>query len=296
MSTLSDFHLEPSDLAFLGRDLSRPECVLARPDGTLWISDNRGGVTRLAPDGTQTRLGKLDGDPNGIALERDGSLLIANISAARLDRLHPDGRSECVLDTFEGRPLGAANFVLVDGDRVWVTVSTRAVPRSEAIRAPRPDGYVLLIGKDQPPRLAGEGFHFTNELRFDRARRHVYVAETARGCITRLRVEADGSFAGPPEPFGPDPLFPGAHVDGIAFDADGNLWVTEINRNALVVITPDGRAHTVFEDPAGETLSFPTSIAFGGDDLRTAYVGSLRMNRIARFRAPVPGEPLDHWR
>ena len=37
----------------VGRDLQRPECILAERDGTLWSADARGGVMRILPDGTQ---------------------------------------------------------------------------------------------------------------------------------------------------------------------------------------------------------------------------------------------------
>ena len=47
----SDFKLSAADISFIGEDLSRPECVLAQADGTLWISDNRGGVTKRAQIG-----------------------------------------------------------------------------------------------------------------------------------------------------------------------------------------------------------------------------------------------------
>ena len=51
----------------------------------------------------------------------------------------------------------------------------------------------------------------------------------------------------------------------------------------------------MFEDPDGKTLLFPSSLAFGGADLKTVYLGSVRMTRLARFTAPVAGEPLAHW-
>ena len=61
------------------------------------------------------------------------------------------------------------------------------------------------------------------------------------------------------------------------------------------MISPDGRSHTIFEDPEGKTLLLPTSITFAGPDLRTALVGSLKMDRLAAFTAPYPGQPLSHW-
>jgi hypothetical protein len=80
------------------------------------------------------------------------------------------------------------------------------------------------------------------------------------------------------------------------------------------VITHEGDYHVVYEEPKtaaidmlvasikaraadvdtmraciGERLPFPTSIAFGGKDGRTAYVGSLATPHIFTFRAPVAG-------
>ena len=38
------------------------------------------------------------------------------------------------------------------------------------------------------------------------------------------------------------------------------------------------------------------SVTFGGPDLQTVYIGSLRGSRIPYFRAPVPGLPMVHWK
>ena len=37
------------------------------------------------------------------------------------------------------------------------------------------------------------------------------------------------------------------------------------------------------------------SVTFGGPDLRTVYLGSLRGARIPYFRSPVGGLPMVHW-
>ena len=39
-----------------------------------------------------------------------------------------------------------------------------------------------------------------------------------------------------------------------------------------------------------------SSLAFGGADLRTAYVGCLLGDSIAVFDSPVAGHPPAHWR
>jgi hypothetical protein len=38
------------------------------------------------------------------------------------------------------------------------------------------------------------------------------------------------------------------------------------------------------------------SVTFGGPDLQTVYIGSLKGKRIPYFRAPVPGLPMVHWK
>lgn len=37
------------------------------------------------------------------------------------------------------------------------------------------------------------------------------------------------------------------------------------------------------------------SVTFGGPDLRTVYIGSLKGTHIPYFRAPVAGLPMVHW-
>jgi gluconolactonase len=295
MAAIDGFVLDPATFSWIGHDLARPECIVETPDGTLWIADDRSALLRFDADGTQTRIGAIGGSPNGFAIGPDGRFWIAEIDGGRICAMSADGTLEEVLDRFDGAPLGSANFVLADPQgRLWITVSTRTVPRSRAVKAEIPDGYLLRV--DDPDRRpwapvkVADGFRFTNEVRIDPAGRHLYVAETAAGAVTRLPLHADGS-AGAPEPYGPAPLFPGARVDGIVFDADGNLWVTEIARHGIWVITPDGAAREVFSDPEGRVLRLPTSITFVGPDRRTAVIGSLSMDRLATFRAPVPGLP-----
>jgi gluconolactonase len=144
--------------------------------------------------------------------------------------------------------------------------------------------------------------------------------ESTTGGLLRFRVQPDGSLTGK-EIFGPNNLGTGAAINGFAFDAEGNLWVTLVLRNGLGVITPDGDYHVVIEDPredvlkgfeekiangtaepndmamaAGPNLQFITSLAFGGPDLRTAYLGSLGMNTLPTFQSPFAGLPMRHWK
>lgn len=317
---IKEFRLELTDLAFTGHDLVRPESIIARPDGTLLVSDGRGGITRIDPDGSQQFIGGLGGEPNGLALLDDGSILIANIAVGGIQKLHPDGRVEEFLTEVDGVRVSSANYVFVDSkNRIWMGFSTRESHWWPAAAQPRPDGYIVLLD-EKGARIVRDDIYFTNEIRLDVREEYLYVAETMKGRVIRFRVQPDGSLTDK-EIVGPDGLGVGGAVDGFAFDASGNVWVTTVLRNGVGIITPDGDYHVVFEDanepilatfdqkiasgeatPAdmlatvGQTLQLVTSVTFGGPDLQTVYVGSLGMSSLPTFRSPVPGLPMHHWR
>jgi gluconolactonase len=154
----------------------------------------------------------------------------------------------------------------------------------------------------------------------DAREEYMYVAETTGGCISRLRVHDDGSL-GEREIFGPTSLGKGAWPDGIAFDSGGNLWGTMVYSDKLFVLTPQGDLRIMldegdpqkvdalenafFTNKVNEQVLFATgqgvapwmaSVTFGGPDLQTLYIGSLRASRIPWFRAPLPGLPMVHWK
>ena len=200
-----DFGIDRSALGYVGKDLQRPECILAEPDGMLWSADARGGVVRIAP-GSQQLISQahsehfrqasseasryLEGTlPNGLAFARSGDILISNFGTDRLEVMSRDGSSKVLADSVDGEPAGKVNFVLRDSrDRVWVTVSTRMTNWMHALRLDLADGYLARLEKGTL-RIVADGFHFTNEIRFDANEEFLYVVETTGGRITRLRIE-----------------------------------------------------------------------------------------------------------
>ncbi|MEE4377048.1 MAG: SMP-30/gluconolactonase/LRE family protein [Candidatus Competibacteraceae bacterium] len=320
MSSIKNFVLNLEDLQTVGSDLQQPESVIAEQDGTLWVSDKRGGVTRIDTEGAQALLDGIGGEPNGLAMDREGNLLVANLADGCLYKLYRDGRHEVVLDNIDGVSLGAVNFPFIDSqDRLWLSVTSRRTPWFLAAADPQPDGYILLIDQ-RGTRIVADGLLAANEARLDAAEEYLYVAETMARRVVRYRVGSAGEL-GAQEVFGPADFGPGGYVDGLTFDVEGNLWVATVLRNGIRILAPNGESHVVFEEPnepalvnldaqiaagaltpedffatAGRTVQFPTSIAFAGLDLRTVYLGSLAMPHLLRFTAPVSGLPLRHWR
>src|SRR5689334_19727384 len=161
----------PPTLSSIGRDLARPECVLACASGRLYTSDKRGGIAVIEPDGAQRRIGDAPAlMPNGIALGRDGSFLVANMGVDggvwRIDR---DGQARPWLMDVDGVPLPKVNFVAVDArDRAWVCVSSRDT--GDAYPLQERTGFIALVEGGRA-RIVADGLHYTNECRIDAAGR-----------------------------------------------------------------------------------------------------------------------------
>ena len=85
-------------------------------------------------------------------------------------------------------------------------------------------------------------------------------------------------------------------ADGCALDAHGNLWVTLVLANRIVAITPEGHTTVVVEDPEGKLVNAPTSVAWGGADMRDVYIGSIATPYVLKGRSSVPGMPMVHQR
>jgi sugar lactone lactonase YvrE len=217
--------------------------------------------------------------------------------------------------------LPATNFVNADhasGElRLWISVSTRHVPRERAFRHDVADGYIVLKDSNGV-RIAADGLGFTNENKIDPSGRFLYVNETMARRLSRFAI-GDGAALGPRETvaeFGA-----GTFPDGFEFDCEGGIWIASVVSNRLLRIAPDGSQSVILEDADPEavaraephyaentlsrddidggrdrTLGNLASVTFGGPDLKTVYLGSLFGTRIATFRSPIAGAEPPHWR
>jgi sugar lactone lactonase YvrE len=333
---IDHFTVGKDDFRYIGKDLQRPECILAERDGTLWSADARGGVVRIAADGTQTVITQSHSEafgasddksqkfvagtlPNGLAFAANGDIWISNFGTDCLERMTRTGQTEVILDTVDGEPIGKVNFIARDTrNRIWITVSTMIPGWPQALCKNVIDGRVLLFEEGKGVRIVADNLHFTNECKLDAREEYLYVVQTCGRNVVRYRIGPDGDLSNR-EVFGP--LDHGRLIDGIAFDSHGNLWGTYIMNDGIFAITPDGERRMIFDDSTPEEIkkidtAFQTgrpfdidmllecggtvapwcaSVTFGGADLKTVYVGSLRGTTIPYFTAPVAGLPMVHW-
>jgi sugar lactone lactonase YvrE len=318
-SPLDGFTVPLGEVRMIGSGLSRPESVLCFRTGDIFTSHRPGGVSWIRPDGSVARIGETeDIVPNGIARLADGSFLLANHrDAGGVYRLTRDGAVRPFVMEIDGVALPSVNFVYRDHQqRIWLCISS---PRKgdDQYRHDVNDGYVALV-ENGAARIVADGLCWTNECRVDAAGQTLFVNETFGRRLTKFRVGADGDLSERAlvTEFSRD-TFP----DGLALDAEGGLWVVAVGSNRLIHVSANGRQRIVLEDSDpdhmarladaldGHKLTRPmlmnnqskklkniSSIAFAGEDLKTAVLGCLGGETLATFRLPIAGAEPAHWR
>jgi sugar lactone lactonase YvrE len=145
------------------------------------------------------------------------------------------------------------------------------------------------------------GLLTSNGMAFSPDYRWCYHSDTPRFTIYRHAYDIDSGEAGPREDwvkFTPTAADRG-RPDGASVDSEGFYWAALYEGGRVVRISPDGEIVSEYPLPA----QCPTMCAFGGGDLRTLYVTTVRSGRpaeeIARYplsggvfamRVPVPGQ------
>lgn len=309
--------IETRDMEKIGLGIARCEDVVVSKDGKVWASDQASACAEMLPDGSLRRVGKAGGAPNGINMDAQGRIIIANFGVYEgedgpLQRLDVGtGEIEILASEIDGQTLTACNYPIVAKDgTIYCTHSTSANPWPKALDG-RTDGFVFRVTPDGAVEKLADGLKFANGCCLDEDESHLYVCQTAGGNVVRYPVLADGRL-GAREDYGPVlGTFPTAqadpdnlptpadmadwpYTDGNGFDVEGNLWVTLPAANKVVAITPQREVVTIAHDPTGEVLNDPTNVTWGGADMKDVYFGSIGTDYVIKARSPVAGMKLIH--
>ena len=255
--------------------------------GSVFVADRaRGSVTRIAPDGTRTRVASGLDRPVGLAFDPLGRLLIAEERAGRVVRLEPSGRPTVLVSRIK-QPRWLAT--LPDG---MLFISARRLTRDTD---PEPDDesaepeVILQLTPTGQLRVFADGFKHLQGLVATPT--VLYAATQGRrgarrvdGVVFQVPILADGT-AGAPQPLGrADEV---SRPVGLARDRLGALYLTtrEVDlheddaRRAVAKLHPSG-AVTLY----AERLAHPQGLAFdAGGNL---YVADGSSGRVLRFRSP----------
>ncbi len=255
----------------VGRGLGFAEGVNVDRDGTLYCVDvvEGGAVWRMRPGGALEEWVRTGGAPNGSRFGPDGDLFVADCGRKAVLRLPTAGRAASVYaDRHAGRPLRGPNDLCFGPDgTLYVTDpvgSTRADPIG-AVYAVAPGGAVARVAA---------GLAFPNGVAVTPDGAALVVAETFTGTLRRYSLDParlydelaplatlvparEGDAATGARDAGPD---------GMAYGADGNLYVAHYSAGVVRVVGPDGSI--IAGLPSGGPT--PTNVAFWESNLYVA--------------------------
>lgn len=311
--------LDQADFTKLAQGIARPEDVVVARDGRVFASYHHGAVAEIMPGGGFTAMGAKAGAPNGINMDAQGRIIIANFglydgAPGPLERFDPaTGMRETLVRELDGRTLTSSNYPIIDrAGNIWCSHSTFAPTWPDALDG-RADGFIYVYRPDGSSEIVARGLKFANGMALSADEDFLYCTQTSAGNVLRYPV-LPGAKLGKATQYGPklgivfgmkiNPALqlPGfitrylGYTDGIGFDADGNLWVTLPAAHKIVAITPAGKIEIIAHDPSGKWLGSPTNISWGGPDLTDLYIGNLATPYVLKAKSPVPGMALSHQR
>jgi gluconolactonase len=283
-------------------DLGEPEGPVALSDGSWLVVENaeaRGCITQISPDGLTKRVVARTGGPNGLAVDGEGFIWVADCRTPSLLRVTLDGKVETIATACGSEAFLFPNDLCFGPDgAIYLTDSGfllddfapggRILPDYMNMKM---DGRLYRIDRnDLSITKLGSDLGCANGIAFDSAN-NLYVNETRTGAIYRYQWSTDGRI-GVREYFG-NVLDAGAPPgwkgpDGMAFGRDGNLYIAVFGQQEVVVLAPDGS--TVKRIRTEGML--PTNVAFGLPGQKRIYVTECEFGQVEIFDVEVDGADL----
>ncbi len=283
-------------------DLGNPEGPVALPDGSWLIVEgapDRGWVAMLSADGKSKTVISKTGRPNGLAVDADGVIWVAESKTPSLLRLTLDGKCEVVAEGCDGEPFMFPNDLCFGPDgALYLTDSGVHIDRfviNGQIRADYLDiPYDGRVYRVDPATGAvtkiDSGIRFTNGIAFG-PDDLLYANETVTGNIYRYAWQ-NGAARGPRVLFGnvvsatAPPGWKGP--DGMAFDESGLLYVAVFGQGDITVLGANGEV--VERIPTQGLL--PTNVAFARPGERRIHVTEYQYGQMEVFSVGRDGLPL----
>ena len=264
--------------------LDHPECVAIHPDGSVWAGGEAGQVYRISADGKETQKVCDTGGFNlGIAFSPGATwLAICDLKHHSVWKLDLDSNTLTKFaSSVDSSPLNIPNYPVFDDE------GNLYVSESGAFRS--------ITGKIYRFDTTGNGvvwhsgpFNFANGMALSPDRQYLYVVCTWLPGVERIEIGKDGS----PQTREIYVRMPETCPDGVAFDEEGNLYVSCYAPNTIYRVNKNRELKTLIHDWESHTLSNPTNIAFGGPGFDELFFANLGRWHIGKIKLQARGLKL----
>ncbi len=270
-------------LSALGLGLDHPEGVAWGPDGRVYAGGEAGQMYRidLAANTVET-YANTGGFVLGLAHDAVGNSYVCDQGRMAVMKVTAGGEVSTYSAGAPDRPMRVPNYLAFDADgNLYVSDSGTWGAGDGLIWRVRPGGAAEVWDT--------QANGFTNGLCLGPDGRSLYVVESTPPRITRVPINPDGS-AGTREVV---VELPRTVPDGVAFDAEGTLYISLYNPNIIYRFS-SGQLRTLYDDWEQLMLVAPTNIAFGGPDMKTLLIANLCGWNLCSTRMDVPGLPVKY--
>lgn len=260
------------------------ECIAFDREGNLWAGGEGGQVYRIGLDRKPETVANLGSYSAGIAFSPvEEDLFICN-PALGIVRMPKDGKWSVFASRYGDHNLVCPNYGLFDSHgNYYVTDSGLWRERNGLLLRFTPNGRGEV--------LAGP-FSYPNGLALSADEKFLFMIESKTDSVHRFAIRVDGSF-GPAESYASEC---GRFPDGLALDAEGNLYVSCYASDEIWRVSPQ-RVKILFAwDRWAVLLGSPTNMAFGGENFDELYFANLARTTITRAKVGRTGQPLANQR
>jgi len=228
------------------------------------------------PDGSDRTSRKFDDYPGSFAPRTGGGHLVAFRKGLVL--LGPDGAEERRVEP------GVVDFAKERFNDGKADSRGRFFVGAMDRRLKNPVGGLFRVDPDLTVTKVSDGYGISNGIAWspddgtmyhcDSDPPHVYAYDfdVETGAVANRRIFATFTEAQ-------------GHPDGCAMDSEGFLWVAAPGSGCIRRLDPEGREAEILETP----VRFPSSIAFGDDDLKTLYITTLQPHEKTPEGGASPG-------
>ena len=288
--------------------------VWVQRGGYLLLSDMPANVIfKLTPDGKQSlymdhsgytgydiwRVGFMQsngrdkGDPkyeefpmigsNGLAIDRQGRLIIDTWTGRSVDRIEKNGKRVTLTDNWEGKKFNGTNDVVVKNDgAIFFTDGYGGLRGRENDPRKGVDFSGVFMWKDGKTSLAIKDIPNTNGLAFSPDQKILYANGSRDKYIRAYDVQGDDTLTNSRMLIDMSADKRPGITDGMKVDTKGNIW--ESGPTGVWVISPQGQHLGTILVP-----ELVANVEFGDADHKTLYIAA--RTSVYKIRVNVAGIP-----
>ena len=260
-------------------------CFLEGPSfdraGNLYVVDLAyGRILRFDKKAACEVVAEYDGEPNGLAIHRDGRIFIADHKLGILALDPKSGRISPVVSRYHQQAFKGVNDLTFDSEGNLFFTDQGQSDLAD------PSGCVFRLSKENELVKITDCIPSPNGLVLTKNEKTLFVAATRANAVWRLPFAPDGTVVRMGVQI---QLSGGRGPDGMAMDEAEGLAVAHPDMGAVWIFSHRGEPLYRVQSSGSDIV---TNVCYGGEDRRTLYVTDSGMGLVLMARVPTPGRTL----